>query len=135
VVGWRKLGYRVGIITGSDHTAAETVRRRVFADFVLANVIEFRRGKATGVITLAPTFRSGHVGRRAFDKLNALRLLVKRWGLRARDVVAVGDSDNDIGMLRAAGVSFAFQPKHESVRRAAKHVITGRLDALLKWVR
>jgi HAD superfamily phosphoserine phosphatase-like hydrolase len=135
VVGLRKRGYRVGVITDSYHTAAETVRRRVFADFVLANVIEFRRGKATGVITLAPTFRGGHVGRRAFDKLNALRFLVKRWGLRARDVVAVGDSDNDLGMLRAAGVSFAFQPKHESVRRAAKHVITGRLDALLKWVR
>jgi len=58
VIGLRKLGYRVGIVTDSYHTAAETVRRRVFADFVLANVIEFRHGKATGVITLAPTFRT-----------------------------------------------------------------------------
>jgi glucosyl-3-phosphoglycerate synthase len=135
VVGLRKLGYRVGIITDSYHTAAETVRRRVFADFVLANVIEFRHGKATGVVTLAPTFRSGRTGRRAYDKFNALRFLVKRWGLRARDVVAMGDSDNDIGMLRGAGISVAYQPKHESVRRAAKHVITGRLDEVLKWVK
>jgi phosphoserine phosphatase len=135
VVGLRKLGYRVGIITESYHTAAEAVRRRVFADFVLANVIEFRRGKATGVVTLAPTFRSGQVGRRAYDKLNALRFLVKRWGLSARQVVAVGDSDTDVGMLRGAGFSVAYQPKHERVRRAAKHVITGRLDELLKWIR
>jgi phosphoserine phosphatase len=135
VVGLRKLGYRVGIITDSYHTAAETVRRRVFADFVLANVIEFRRGKATGVVTLAPTFRSGQVGRRAYDKLNALRFLIKRWGLSARHVVAVGDSATDIGMLRGAGLSVAYQPKNERVRRAAKHVITGRLDDLLKWIR
>jgi phosphoserine phosphatase len=135
VVGLRKLGYRVGIITDSYHTAAEVVRRRVFADFVLANVIEFRRGKATGVVTLAPTFRSGQTGRRAYDKLNALRFLVKRWGLSARQVVAVGDSDNDIGLLRGAGISVAFQPKNEPVRRAAKHIATARLDELLKWVR
>ena len=134
VVGLRKLGYRVGIITDSYHAAAEAVRRRVFADFVLANVIEFKRGKATGVITLAPTFRTGQTGRRAYDKLNALRFLVKRWSLSARKIVAVGDSDNDLGMLRAAGVSVAYQPKSERVRRAAKHVVTGRLDELLKWV-
>lgn len=135
VVGLRKLGYRVGIVTDSYHTVAEVIRRRVFADFVLANVIEFRRGKATGVVTLAPTFRSGRIGRLAYDKLNALRFLAKRWNLRARDVVAVGDSDNDIGMLRAAGLSVAFQPKNDRVRRAAKRVIYGRLDELLKWVK
>jgi glucosyl-3-phosphoglycerate synthase len=135
VVGLRKLGYRVGIITDSYHTAAEAVRRRVFADFVLANVIEFNRGKATGVITLAPTFRTGQTGRRAYDKLNALRFLVKRWGLSARKIVAVGDSDNDIGMLRGAGISVAYQPKSERVRRAAKHVVTDGLDELLQWVK
>jgi len=135
VVGLRKLGYRVGIITDSYHMVAETVRRRVFADFVLANVLEFHRGKATGVVTLAPTFRSGRIGRLAYDKFNALRFLVKRWTLRARDVVAVGDSDNDIGMLRAAGLSVAYQPKSDRVRRAAKQVVSGRLDELLKWVK
>jgi HAD superfamily phosphoserine phosphatase-like hydrolase len=134
VIGLRKRGYRVGIITDSYHTAAESVRRRVFADFVLANVIEFHLGKATGAVTLAPTFRSGQTGRRAYDKLNALRFLARRWGLRAHHIIAVGDSDNDVGMLRGAGLSVAYQPKSERVRRAAKRVITGRLDELLQWV-
>jgi len=134
VVGLRKLGYRVGIITDSYHTAAETVQRRVFADFVLANVIEFARGKATGVVTLAPTFRSGQTGRRAYDKLNALRFLVKRWDLSPKNVVAIGDSDNDVGLLRGARQSFAFRPKSERVRRAAKRVINDRLDEVLTWL-
>ncbi len=135
VVGLRKLGFCVGIVTDSFHIAAETVRRRVFADFALANVIEFRHGKATGVVTLEPPFRSGHVGWRGYDKLNALRFLVKRMGISARQVLAIGDSNNDIGMLRAAGSSFAFQPKSERVRCAAKLVVHDRLDEILKWVR
>jgi glucosyl-3-phosphoglycerate synthase len=133
VVGLRKLGYRVGIITDSYHIAAEKVRRRVFADFALANIIEFRHGKATGVVTLAPTFRSGMTGWRAYDKLNAVRFLVKRFEITPRQVLAVGDSDNDVGMLRAAGKSFAFQPKTDRVRRAAKRVINNRLDEVLEW--
>jgi HAD superfamily phosphoserine phosphatase-like hydrolase len=134
VVGLRKLGYRVGVVTDSYHIAAETVRRRVFADFALANVLEFHRESATGHVTLAPTMRSGRKGRLAYDKLNTLRFLTRRMGISARAVLAVGDGENDIGMLRAAGISVAFQPKTERVRRAAKHVVTGRLDEVLKRV-
>lgn len=134
VVGLRKLGYRVGVVTDSYHVAAETVRRRVFADFALANVLEFRRESATGVVTLAPTMRSGRKGRLAYDKLNTLRFLARRMGVSARSVLAVGDGENDVGLLRAAGMSVAFQPKTERVRRAAKHVVTGRLDEVLKLV-
>jgi glucosyl-3-phosphoglycerate synthase len=131
VVGLRKRGYRVGIVTDSYQVAAEIARRRVFADFALSNVVEFRKGRATGIVTLAPTMRSGTVGRRAYDKLNALRFLTKRMGISARQVLAVGDGENDIGMLRAAGISVAFQPKTERLSRVAQHVIHDRLDQVL----
>lgn len=134
VIGLRKLGFRVGIVTDSYHVAAEIVRRRVFADFALCNVIEFRRGKATGQVTLAPSMRSGRTGPRAYDKLHALRFLRGRMGVSPRNILAVGDGENDIGMLRAAGISVAFQPKSERVRRAAKKVILTRLDELLEFV-
>ena len=39
-----------------------------------------------------------------------------------------------IGMLRAAGLSFAYQPKSERVRRAAKRQLHNRLDELLQFV-
>jgi phosphoserine phosphatase len=134
IVGLRKLGYRVGVVTDSYHVAAEIVRRRVFADFALGNVLEFRHESATGAVTLAPTMRSGRKGRLAYDKLNTLRFLTRRMGITARSVLAVGDGENDIGMLRAAGVSVAFQPKTGRVRRAAKYLVTGRLDEVLKLV-
>ncbi len=134
VIGLRKRGFHVGIITDSYHVAAEIIRRRVFADFTLANVIEFRHGKATGVVTLAPTFRSGYVGWRAYDKLNAVRFLVNRMEISSRQILAIGTSDNDVGMLRAVGKSFAFQPKSERVRRAAKRVLETRLDEVLRHI-
>ena len=71
------------------------------------------------------------MGRRAYDKLNALRFLTLRMGISARQVLAVGDGENDIGMLRAAGISVAFQPKTERLRRVARHVIHDRLDRVL----
>lgn len=134
VVGLRKKGYRVAVVTDSYHVAAEIVRRRVFADLSVANILGFRRERATGVVTLAPTMRADRKGPLAYDKLNTLRFLVRRMGLRPRDVLAVGDGENDVGMLRAAGISVAFQPKSERVRRAAKYVILGRLDEVLEVV-
>jgi len=134
IVGLRKLGYRVGIVTDSYHIAADTVRRRVFADFALANVMEFHHESATGSVTLAPSMRSKRKGRLAYDKLNTLRFLCKRMNITARSVLAVGDGLNDIGMLRAAGISIAFQPKSDRVKRAAKHLVSNRLDEVLKFV-
>jgi glucosyl-3-phosphoglycerate synthase len=132
VIGLRKRGYRVAVVTDSYYVAAETVRRRVFADLAVANVMEFRGGRATGVVTIAPTMRADRKGPLAYDKLNTLRFLVRRMGLRPRDVLAVGDGENDVGMLRAAGISVAFQPKSDRVRKAAQHVVLGRLDEILR---
>ena len=135
IVGLRKLGYRVGIITDSFHVAAETIRRRVFADFTVANLMRFDNDRASGRVTLAPLMspqlRAGH---RAYDKLHVLKYLMRQMGLKRSQVLAVGDGLNDIGMLRAAGFSVAFQPKHERVAQAAKRTVQGRLDELLQFL-
>lgn len=76
VVGLRRAGYLVGVVTDSYRIAAETVRRRVFADFAVANVMQFRGDKAAGRILPAPAFAHGtgcrehsHCKARALDYL------------------------------------------------------------------
>jgi hydroxymethylpyrimidine pyrophosphatase-like HAD family hydrolase len=54
--------------------------------------------------------------------------------LSAADVLAVGDGDNDICMLKGAGRSYAFRPKSDAVRVAADHVITGAISDILKTI-
>ncbi|MBI1904145.1 MAG: HAD-IB family phosphatase [Planctomycetia bacterium] len=135
VVGLRRAGYRVGIVTDSFHIAAEIVRRRVFADFTVAHLMKFRRGKATGNLTLSPPMASPRTcTKHDYCKLNVMHHLLEKMGIDAGSVLAVGDSENDVCLLQAAGTSVAFQPKTEGVRAAAGHVVDGDLSEILDVV-
>ena len=57
----------------------------------------------------------------------ALRLLCARMGISRADVVAIGDGENDVEMLRWAGASFAMAQAPAEVRAAAG-AITGGND-------
>lgn len=132
VVGLRRAGYLVGVVTDSYRIAAETVRRRVFADFAIANVMQFRGDRAVGRIVPAPAFAHGTGCREhSHCKARALDCLLGEVGLDRRQVLAVGDGINDVCLLRAAGRSVAFNPKAEPVREAADHVLTDDLRRIL----
>lgn len=56
------------------------------------------------------------------DKGNALKVIQKYLGVKAKETMAFGDNDNDIGMLQAAGESYAVESARDSVKEKAKHV-------------
>ena len=132
IIDLRKMGYRVGIITDSYRVAAETVRRRVFADFSFSHLMRFRGGKATGKVILCPAMIHA-VGCDEHDhcKVNVLRHLTERLEISPSNVLAVGDGENDICLLKSAGHSIAFQPKTRRVRAAGKSVAQS-MDEVLK---
>jgi glucosyl-3-phosphoglycerate synthase len=132
VVGLRKQGYRVGIVTDSFQVVAEIVRRRVFADFTFSSVMRFKRGKASGNIMLCPAMSHPN-GCKEHDmcKVNVLRHIMDRTGIDPANVLAVGDGANDICLLKAVGTSVAFEPKSEGVRAAAQNVIANSLTGVL----
>jgi glucosyl-3-phosphoglycerate synthase len=128
VVGLRKRGYVVGIVTDSYRLAAETVRRRVFADFSISHVMKFRGDKASGSITICPfMLHDAGCPEHRLCKRNVLLHLLEESGLKASDVLAVGDGENDRCMLEAAGHSVAFRPKTEEVGESARRVAMGDL--------
>ena len=132
VVGLRKAGFKVGLVTDSFDTAAEIVRRRVFADFSFANLMNFRNGQATGRVTLAPAmFHPKGCELHKQCKVNVLFHLIERLGIGKDSVLAVGDGENDLCMLRQAGCSVAFQPTNVRVRNAARHLLRGTLSGIL----
>jgi Cof subfamily protein (haloacid dehalogenase superfamily) len=59
----------------------------------------------------------------AVDKGKALHALARRLGLSPGEVAAIGDGDNDITLLRAAGVSFAMGNATERLKAQATHVV------------
>lgn len=132
VVALRKAGYRVGIVTDSYRAAAEVVRRRVFADFCVAHSMRFRNGRATGEVTLSPVMAHPEgCPRHGRCKRNAMLHLTESAGITFDQVLAVGDSDNDVCMLESAGTSVAFQPKSPRVRDAAGFVAENSLAEVL----
>ncbi|ACB40215.1 HAD family hydrolase [Pyrobaculum neutrophilum] len=87
-------------------------------DFYIVNDLVYNAG---GVATVAVS-----VSDRNKDEIaeRILGILGADW----REVVAVGDGEADLHMLRKAGYSIAFNPTSEEVARAAKAVI--RADTL-----
>jgi len=135
VVGLRRAGYRVGIITDSYFVAAETIARRVFADFSIANVMKFKGGIATGNITLCPAmYHPKGCRKHRYCKVNALHHFVDRGPCRFENVIAVGDGDNDICLLETAGQSVAFHPKSRAVVKAARFRTEGPLTDILRII-
>ena len=136
VVALRKLGFTVGVVTDSYRVAAEIVRRRVFADFCVASMVRFQAGRATG--QLIPSSLMTHpqgCARHEICKRNAMEHLLERFELDRGEVLAVGDGRNDVCLLEAAGLSVAFEPKREQVRRAAQETVRGDLSQVLSLVR
>ena len=59
------------------------------------------------------------------DKGNALKILENYLGIRPEQVMAFGDNNNDIGMMLAAGKSYAVDTAVPEVKQAAGNVCPG----------
>jgi phosphoserine phosphatase len=113
------------LVSGGFLSFAEPVARMVGFDRVKANRLVFAGGKL-----------SGEVGDPIVDGLAKRDSLVEareRLGLKAPDVMAVGDGANDKSMIQEAGLGVAFRAKPALVEVADAELRYHGLDALL-WV-
>ena len=58
-----------------------------------------------------------------------LEELLKRWNLKPEQIIAFGDSENDIEMLELAGISYAMENAEEAVKRVATKVAPANSQA------
>jgi phosphoserine phosphatase len=66
----------------------------------VANKLVIEDGVLTGEV-VGPLVRQN-------SKKDALEAIAKRWGIRPKDCVVIGDGANDISMFEASGFSIAF---------------------------
>ena len=64
-----------------------------------------------------------HLTDKNICKGNALTQMAEMMGLKPKDFVAIGDSNNDIDMFHAAGLSFAVGSASDAVKKEADHVL------------
>jgi phosphoserine phosphatase len=119
----KRLGYRLGIVSGgftqiTDHLVAE-----LDLDFAAANTLEVVDGRLTGGLVGPVVDRAG--------KAAALRRFASEARVPMSQTVAIGDGANDLDMLNAAGLGIAFNAK-PLVREAAHTAVNvPYLDAIL----
>jgi len=68
------------------------------------------------------------------DKSTGLRMVTRMLGVDLADVVAIGDAENDVPMLRIAGLGLAVADASPAAVAAAHHRLTGDLADLLRAI-
>jgi phosphoserine phosphatase len=119
----KKLGYKIGIISGGFDYFGEFLQKRLNLDYVFANVLEIENGKVTGNIT-------GDIidgGRKA----EILKTIATVENISLQQTVAIGDGANDLPMLSIAGLGIAFHAKPIVKENAQKSISSVGLDGLL----
>jgi len=119
----RRMGYKIGILSGGFRYFAEHLQTRLGLDCVSANELDIQDGRLTGKV------RGEIVNGEC--KARLLREMAARLDIDMRQTIAVGDGANDLPMLAIAGLGVAFHAK-PVVRQHARHAIsTLGLDGIL----
>lgn len=115
----RREQFMVGVISNHYFVGTEIIRKRIFADFALAHVLQFQNDICTGQVSINEVFRS------ELDRLD--QTLCKSHVLdlfRAKtsppvfkEIWAVGDGPEDLKMLTLADRAFVIDPKSDDFAR------------------
>jgi len=99
----KRLGMRVGVVSGGFTFFVEMLKARFGLDFAFANELEVAAGAFTGRVigTVVDSKRKAQV----------LKDMSHVFDIRPEQTIAAGDGANDIEMLKAAGLGIAYQAK------------------------
>ena len=109
----RRAGFMVGVVSDSWLVAADIMRRRIFADFALAHVLQFDGDTFSGRLQLNAAFLPADGGESSvLCKSNVVsRFREDLTSPQVTEVWAIGDNVNDGAMLSSADRAFVIEPK------------------------
>ena len=119
----KKLGYKIGIISGGFDYFGEYLQNKLGLDYVFANVLEIKDGKVTGNIT-------GDI----IDgpkKAEILKTIARVENISLQQTIALGDGANDLHMISIAGLGVAYHAKPVVKENAEQSISSVGLDGLL----
>lgn len=121
----KKRGYIVGIISDSYDCITNHIKNKLGMDFSLSNELEFSKSICTGEVKI-PSFLFSHpesLCKHTLCKTNAMLNVLNKYQIKRENTITIGDSMNDLCMIKEAGLGIAFCSKDELVNHHADIVI------------
>ena len=118
-------GYLVGIISDSYDCVTNIIKEKLSMDFALSNELEFSKSICTGEVKI-PSFFFKDVAswcRHNVCKSHALQKVLQKFEIKNENTIVVGDSLNDLCMIKNAGQGVAFNSSDLLVKTHADIVI------------
>jgi len=133
VTALKKRGYICGIISDSYDVVTNHIKNKLGMDFSVANELEFSRSVATGEVKIPSYFLRTKQSQCSHEycKSNVIRQLSASYEIDISNITAIGDSDNDICMVRECGTGISFYSQNKYLNLVADHIITSRSFAPL----
>ena len=95
----RSEGFKLAAISTGLQFVTERVKKELKFDYVIGNRLNVYRGRLTGGVKI--NISHGAKGK-------TVKMILKHFGVRRNEMIAVGDSLGDIPMIKIAGYSIAF---------------------------
>jgi phosphoserine phosphatase SerB len=133
----KQSGYFTGIITDSYDIVAELVKEKIGADFSIGIKLEFKGSTATGEIEIPPVYFKSEESQCSHNycKGHAFVKAAKIKSISLENAIAVGDGENDICMIKAAGTGIAFCSQSDLLNSSAKVKVDEKnLLKILKFI-
>jgi glucosyl-3-phosphoglycerate synthase len=133
----KNKGWLCVIVSESYDVVAAHICHKLKMDFSLANELEFQNNVCTGEVKIPSFFiqNRNSVCHHTYCKTHAMALVAKKYGVHFKNIMSVGNGNNDICMVHYAGTGVAFCADNETLKKISNHnIITPELNSLLQLV-
>jgi phosphoserine phosphatase len=119
----KRLGYKLGVVSGGFHYFADYLKDKMGLDFAYANQLEIKNGRLTGKVV-------GKIVDNTY-KAKIVNVVSDAEGVLLDQTVAIGDGANDVLMLGQAGLGIAYNARGKLDRAANMSLGQARLKNIL----
>jgi len=122
----KKKGYICGIISDSYDVVTNHLKNKLKMDFSIANELEFSKSIATGEVKVPSAFMKNNKSKcnHDFCKSNVLFQLAEKYNIDIKNTIAIGDSENDICLIKESGIGIAFCSNNNYLNLVADRIIS-----------
>jgi glucosyl-3-phosphoglycerate synthase len=124
----KQRGYICGIISDSYDVVTNHLKNKLRMDFSIANELEFSKSIATGEVKVPSAFMKNEHSKcnHDFCKSNVLFQVAEKYKVDIKNIISVGDSENDICLIKESGIGIAFRSQNNYLNMVADMIISER---------